>query len=707
MTPTRPVVRLLLPVLFSFAPVSSEAQCFDSPATQALVVRVVHASHHLPSDLVDYRADVFSQLEMQIVGEGRLGNEAPVAVDQMRSTIRWNRNGAVEQTVHGHRVRLGAEVPFTLGTSVKGPWVLPHLYTPAIPALELTGSGVRFRRREIVVHPFGPGGAEAYHYCGDDPVEIRAGSDTLRVVPVEVRPVDERELPHLVGTFYVDVDRAALVRARFIVRRGTALGVSVDDLWEVDHALINGRHWLPYRQRLEVQGTHPLLGVGVVFRVINHFSHQTPNIGWTPAEGERARLIWRLEDEGAHGEWPPIVLASDWRDFDDLRRRAPAPIGRQVGPLRVEPHVRQTHHFLRYNRVEGLFLGAAARLTPAESGTRPTRWYATAGYAFAEGAVRGEVTGRRHFEGPRWPGVTSRGLVELELYRRLMDARTFLPIVDWTAFHSALALFRGEDPFDYYDALGGALSVRVRSDPWELRIGSRWERHRPVERNTTWHLRRDAAGFTEVSVADPGDHAVLEAGLLFRYGLPTAVGEGLVARVEGTWGLGEFAFRRLTGTALARTGAGVLGLRTRLDGARTWGAPPPQFIPRFGGAYGVGGLPHGGFGGTTVVLGRGRGLLALPPRSEVPLMRSGRYFVPALRPHLVASVDAGWSAVTEAARPTLERLEVEATASGGASSLRGSYGIGVSLFDDLVSVEYIRPFVAGDPGLRLEVVRWH
>jgi hypothetical protein len=157
---------------------------------------------------VDYRADVFSQLEQQVVGEGGLGNEAPVAVDQMRSTIRWNRNGVVEQTVHVHRVRLGIGVPFTVGTSVEGPWVLPHLYTPAISTLDLTGSGVRYRKREIVVHPFGPGGAEIYHYRADHAVEIRAGSDTVRLVPVEVRPVDERGLPHLVGTFYIDVDGA-------------------------------------------------------------------------------------------------------------------------------------------------------------------------------------------------------------------------------------------------------------------------------------------------------------------------------------------------------------------------------------------------------------------------------------------------------------------------------------------------------------------
>jgi len=121
------------------------------------------------------------------------------------------------------------------------------------------------------------------------------------------------------------------------------------------------------------------------------------------------------------------------------------------------------------------------------------------------------------------------------------------------------------------------------------------------------------------------------------------------------------------------------------------GAAPPQFLYRFGGIEGLRGYARNEFGGSSALLGRGRLLLHLPPYGQEPVFRANGFLFPPLRPAFVVSGDAGWTEVSDDSRASLERLGARVT-----DGIRSSYGIGLSLFDDALSVEYVWPGEGGD-----------
>src|SRR5690606_17435638 len=98
--------------------------------------------------------------------------------DEMVSEVRWHRNGLL-QDVRGHRTRLLIPLPYTLGTMLERPWVVPHLYGPQIYT--------PFAGRRAV-NPFGSSGPAAYRYTALDTVRLRLQGDMVTLVPIAVRP---------------------------------------------------------------------------------------------------------------------------------------------------------------------------------------------------------------------------------------------------------------------------------------------------------------------------------------------------------------------------------------------------------------------------------------------------------------------------------------------------------------------------------------
>jgi hypothetical protein len=249
------------------------------------------------------------------------------------------------------------------------------------------------------VSPFGARGPDFYRYVAEDTVRIQVQGQTVSLVPVSVRPrvAPTPEVPLLVlGTFYLDTQRAAVARARFgFIGNDGSLPASLGRLetfMELDNALWHGQYWLPFQQRREVLFNSKLLGGAVAARVINRFTEMEFNTGWRPT-GAPVQLTW-TQRKDAFAEWRGDVggNAGDFstRDFDDLRIATET-----ADPLRhasrVQLHYERANHLFRYNRVEGAYLGVGARLTPPDP--RRERWqlYGTAGWAFAEGTPRGEL----------------------------------------------------------------------------------------------------------------------------------------------------------------------------------------------------------------------------------------------------------------------------------------------------------------------------
>ena len=155
-------------------------------------------------------------------------------------------------------------------------------------------------------------------------------------------------------------------------------------------------------------------------------------------------------------------------------------------------------------------------------------------------------------------------------------------------------------------------------------------------------------------------------------------------------GLADFHTQRVTALLSFRRTGRYVTLICRGDAGVVVGTAPPQFLFRFGGTEGLRGFARNEFGGSRAALGRGRLLLHLPPYGSQPVARAAGFIIPPLRPAVVLSTDAGWSDVSDASAPALARLGSSVT-----DGVRWSYGTGLSIFEDAVSVEYVRP---GDGG---------
>lgn len=693
-------------------PADTAPPVFDSPGTQLLVNRVIREGGEIPAELRDYRADVRTGVYLSIRPDSALGGDLPVTVDEFVSDVRWERSGKLRQWIRDHRVRLLVPAPYTVGTTLNNPWVIPHLYGPTIDVFSLPaeqgGPRGEFTR---ALHPFSERGLRHYRFEAGDTIRVATAGETVTLVPITVHPrvpTGDPDIRLVVGSFWIDTRRAAVARARFgFTEAGRGLRLSETGVFfELENGLWGGRFWLPYRQRREIQVSSSLFGGAAAVRMVSAFSGVELNTGWT-AEGRARALLIRDSAPGdsAFADFEQAVGedAGEWAidDFADLRRGAAGGSAPRDG-LRVALRYERGDHLFRYNRVEGTYLGVGVRIEPQRPEERRWEVYATGGWAFAEDTPRGEVSARWRSVPPGGPGADSGWQVEGGAYRRLLDTQAFRPTLAWDWIQSFPALIGGYDVRDYYDATGVELHGSTRRGPWIARFGGRVEEHDSVARNTDQFLFGDAEDFLPLAPIETGTHRALEAEVRYARGTGAlGIGNSVIASVRGEAGVGDFGFQRVIGLLSARRSVGPVTVATRVDAGHVWGNAPPQFLFTFGEEEGLLNYGVDEFGGSSAVIGRGRLLLHLPPYSSEPLLRAGFFLVPPLRPALVVSGDVGWSSVAEESADELLRLGAR-TADGG----RTSVGVGVSIFDDALSAEWVRSLDGEGDEFRIGLVRW-
>lgn len=667
---------------------------WDSSATRELVNRVIRTGTTVPPGLDDYRAAMGSVIYLSLQSDTAQGGELPVTVDEFAGEVQWERDGDLQQTVRGHRVRMLAPTPYTLGSLLEAPWIIPHLYGNTINVFSLSPTPGGRTQISQAIHPFSLRGIDFYHYRGGSPVRVSTSSGVTTLVPITVRPrpgaleatTGRQRL--VAGTFWVDFDRAAVARARFgfAERGGRFVVTETGVFFELESALVEGQYWLPYRQRREIQVASPLLGGAVAVRIVTTLSDFEVNTGWdAPQPG--ARMVTELRP-GAFENVPPAEAEpTDIADFADLVAVVRPP--QSTEGVQVAVRYERGDHLFRYNRVEGAFVGLGTRIQPRDPEARDWSVYAHAGWAFAEATPRGELAFRWHPGSPTQPGA--RWSADVGAYRRLRDMTSFRPPLQWELGYALGAALGGYDVRDYYDAAGGELFATRRSGGWTARLGGRVERHDSVTRNTERFLFGSADEFPEVARAQPGTHAAAEATLRYARGTGAfGVGPGVIAQVTADQGFADFGVTRATALLSTRFPSRYLTLIARGDAGTVIGEAPPQFLFRFGGIEGLRGYARNEFGGSTALLGRGRLLFHLPPYGQEPLFRAGFFLFPPLRAAVVLSGDAGWASVSDDARESLARLGAVET-----DGVRSSYGVGLSLFDDALSIEHVWP---GDGG---------
>ncbi|WP_420127779.1 BamA/TamA family outer membrane protein [Longimicrobium sp.] len=535
--------------------------------------------------------------------------------------------------------------------------------------VERDGDSVSVEVEVEPIDPLGPGSEAHYRFRSGDTTVVRLPDGSqLRLIQLEIIP-RRREFQLLRGTLWIDsqthgVARSVLTTARpFDLRRDAggdvpraintfgAIRATVRYV-TVEYQLVQGRWWLPRLSAIHAEANLGFVA-GVPVRFERSYSDYEVQASAMPqqapvsvlaqrdtgayrvcrreaepagevcsCEGDRCRR-WRVEVPSdtaallASPDLPPPLADEGARlitgeEVESLASVLVPRIGR-MGDFRPELETRIADlRLLRYNRVEGLSIGARADV------------------AYGPFAVDGEA---RIGLADREPGVEI-GISRETMVRRMRVAgyrrlTPFDPSARAFGFGSSLnALLFGRDEADYFRATGAELTSQpVTSGRWTYTWRAFGEHQHAVSRETQFTLARawESEPFREVRGANDADQAGLGITLSRDFGgdrSPARFTLGTAAEGQtGTFGFGR-------GQLFGRLGLPSLGrFAVALEGAAgtTTGDVPVQGLWYLGGPTTVRGYEGALVGGEA--FWRARAEVGTP--------------LPAAR--LVLFSDAGWA----------------------------------------------------------------
>lgn len=477
------------------------------------------------------------------------------------------------------------------------------------------------------IDPLRPGAEAHYRYRSGDTTTVRLPDGTrLQLIQLEIIP-RRREFQLLRGSLWIDsqthgVARSVLAPARpFDLRRDTdddiprvvnALGAiqATVRYVTVEYALVQGRWWLPRLMAVDMEANLGVLA-GVPVRFERSYSEYEVEASPAPQQAPVSVLVqrdtsaerickrdaeaagetcscrwnrcrrWRVEVPSdtaallASPDLPPPLANEGARlitgeEVESLARVLTPRLG-SLGDYRPELETRIADlRLLRYNRVEGLSIGARADVAWG-----PLAMDGEARIGLADREPNVEIGVARE---------TMQRRLRLAGYRRLAP---FDPTQRAFGFGASLnALLFGRDEADYFRATGAELTSRpITGGRWSFAWRAFGEHQHAVSRETRFTLARawDSDPFREVRPASDADQAGLGVTLSRTFG-----GDRSPARftlgtgVEGQ--TGTFGFGR--GQLTARLGLPSLGrFALALEGAAgtTAGDVPVQGLWYLGG----------------------------------------------------------------------------------------------------------------------------
>jgi len=458
---------------------------------------------------------------------------------------------------------------------------------------------------ERVLHPLGPGSSTTYDFQLVDSVSLSyaAGQEEVGVYEVAVRPRDFSQ-PGFVGTVYLDRDRAAVVRMNFSFTPSSYVDPFIDYIRiSLDNSLWLGEYWLPYRQEIEIRRESPVLDflAGSIIRgrfTIGpyDFNVDLPDrlfVGRPVASVSIAErqafpfergLFDQLEEEGGLAPSPTM---------EDVRRQVRTVVEDEVmsglAPLRW--HAARISDFARYNRAEGVFLGAGATVRAGPFGTLRSN----AGYSI----------------GRRAPSASVRAIAEADALTTTIDAYwdglgDIGGHVGATPLENTISAASGDkDYFDPFFRRGGTITLHPRAPArWSLSL--RVEEQRSAEDVVSG----EDSDFRPVLPVVEG--TMTAASALVRFGLP---GSGR-ATLEGTGGhIADLTFGSLDGTASWQVASPGRGWHSQIS---AWGGvtnpdAPAQALYLIGGRMTLPGHDYRAFAGQAYWLVRAEGTIPIRP----------------------------------------------------------------------------------------------
>src|SRR5258705_3237953 len=391
----------------TFAPLA--AQEWNSEAALALARRAIERRDRTVNDTVlrDYKAQAHGFLFfLGQFGEGLTEPPRLVKADQLELEVYWKAPQLSKQRIIGWRDR--AELPTDINYHRDHLGIVQNNFGAAIRLGE--GDEVR-----DVPHPLAPQGTDVYDFALGDTSAIVLSQRAVQVVALHVRP-KRFTAAAIVGTLYVDVESAELVRMAFNFTPKAYLDPQLEAVSiMLDNALLEGRFWLPYRQEIEIRRRATWLDIPArgIIRGRWEIDGYKFNVGLATSwflgdeitalpKAQRDSFPWRGSLSAAIQDVAEPVREND---LQHVRAEVSRIAGRRTlsGLKRQRLGARSLSELVHVNRVEGLAAGAGAVWRMPNDGFELR---ALGSYGFADRAGKGSMA------------LTSADWLELAGYRQ-------------------------------------------------------------------------------------------------------------------------------------------------------------------------------------------------------------------------------------------------------------------------------------------------
>ncbi len=442
-------------------PAALVGQRWHTPNARALADRAIlrRAGAAADTSLHDYRAQAHGFVFfLGAFGEGLAEPPRLIKADQLELEVYWKAPGASKQRIVGWRDR--AELPTDIVYHQDHLGIVQNAF----------GRTIRLGDGDEVLdvpHPLSPGGPLLYDYATGDTITMALPGHEVRVVALQLRPKDFHA-PRIVGTAYLDVETADLVRLAFNFTPAAYRDPAIEDVSIVlDNALYEGRWWLPRHQEVEIRRRAGLLDLparGIIRGRwdVDRYDFNTglpaawfagPEISVVP-KAMRDTYPWGTSIETAIQDVAEPVRQND---LAAVRAEVARIAGRRAlsGVRRGGFGVRGVSDLLHANRVQGLVpgLGIVVRADAIEGRGRVS-------YGFADRRVDGSLSGRL---------ARGAGTLSASVYREVRDAGDG-PVIS-PLINSIGAQEFGDDYGDYVRIAGGRIAWRQAagaSVEWQL-----------------------------------------------------------------------------------------------------------------------------------------------------------------------------------------------------------------------------------------------
>lgn len=357
-------------LLFSSTPPPDTAT-FADRATQELVARAAARHREQDSTVQSYTAKIRYRVSFSFARR-KWGDPLPVAVEEQEATIAWQLPNDLRVNLLGRRSASQLQ-GVDLSSTFSHPWFVPRTLGDS---LRIFGASQTPDR--AAPHPLAPGAEQYYRYAAGDSIVMATAGRRITVQVITITP-KRADGAFVAGRMWVDVRSGDVVRFtfRFVGTQlwnsgnGTA-GDSASDRKasqfvsrvlelnaDLEYALQNGSHWLPYRQTIAGKVTVPLgVDFAVPFEAQTTFDDYDVNNGTpvvfdapfprdTTARGRNGGRLFA----GGRGGPPPRRPDSLGRRPDSLtfRLRARNRTGYLAGGGRYEIHRPPADSMRRYN----------------------------------------------------------------------------------------------------------------------------------------------------------------------------------------------------------------------------------------------------------------------------------------------------------------------------------------------------------------------